>query len=171
MRFEYKVVPAPTRGKKAKGVKGTAGRFAQALSDVMNDLAADSWEYLRTDTLPAEERSGLTGHTTVFQNMLVFRRAVATEAERTQAVSIDAESDEDTPAEVDSIEAETAEDASGSGEAATDAPDTGSENLFLGDVAESHAPKLPSAKAAQGIPDVPETAPEKTDPTRDVAAE
>lgn len=79
MSFEYKVVPAPTRGKKARGVKTAADRFAHALGEVMNELAADGWEYLRTDTLPSEERSGLTGRTTVFQNMLVFRRAVAAE--------------------------------------------------------------------------------------------
>ena len=68
------MVPAPTRGKKAKGLKSAADRFANALSEVMNEMAAEGWEYLRTDTLPAEQRSGLTGRTTVFQNMLVFRR-------------------------------------------------------------------------------------------------
>lgn len=77
MGFEYKVVPAPTRGKKAKGAKTGADRFALALAEVMNTLAAEGWDYLRTDTLPAEERHGLTGRSTVFQNMLVFRRARA----------------------------------------------------------------------------------------------
>ncbi len=74
--FEYKVVPAPMRGLKAKGVKGTPARFANALQSVMNDLGADGWEYQRTDTLPVEERVGLTGKNTTFQNMLVFRRAI-----------------------------------------------------------------------------------------------
>ncbi|MAM61652.1 DUF4177 domain-containing protein [Maritimibacter sp. UBA3975] len=76
-RYEYNVVPAPKKGKRAKGVKGVEGRFAHALSECMNEMAADGWEYLRTDTLPSEERSGLTGRSTVFQNMLVFRREVA----------------------------------------------------------------------------------------------
>lgn len=81
MTFEYKVVPAPTRGKKAKGLKTRADRFANALAGVMNELAAEGWEYLRTDTLPSEERQGFTGRSTVFQNMLVFRRStVAAEA-------------------------------------------------------------------------------------------
>ena len=75
-RFEYKVVPAPKKGQRAKGVKGTEGRFAHALESVMNELGAQGWEYLRTDTLPAEERAGLTSRTTTFQNMLVFRRAL-----------------------------------------------------------------------------------------------
>ena len=76
MAFEYKVVPAPVKGVEARGVKSGPDRFAHALETVMNDLAADGWEYQRTDTLPSEEREGLMGKTTVFQNMLVFRRAV-----------------------------------------------------------------------------------------------
>ncbi len=74
--FEYKVVPAPRHGLKAKGVKGTQARFANALETVMNDLGLEGWEYQRTDTLPVEERQGLTGKLTTFQNMLVFRRAL-----------------------------------------------------------------------------------------------
>lgn len=79
-RYEYNVVPAPKKGKRAKGVKGAEARFAHALAECMNELAADGWEYLRTDTLPSEERSGITGRATVFQNMLVFRREVSAEA-------------------------------------------------------------------------------------------
>ena len=72
--FEYKVVPAPRRGLKGKGVKGNEARFANALQTIMNSLAQEGWEYQRTDTLPSEEREGLMGRTTVFQNLLVFRR-------------------------------------------------------------------------------------------------
>lgn len=77
MVFEYKVVPAPLRGTKEKGLKTPEDRFAKALSDAINALAAEGWEYVRTDTLPSEERSGLRSKTTVFRNMLVFRRMVA----------------------------------------------------------------------------------------------
>jgi hypothetical protein len=41
MRYEYKVIPAPTRGPKAKGVRSTKDRFAHALQTAMNDLGAD----------------------------------------------------------------------------------------------------------------------------------
>ena len=75
MSYEYKVVPAPVRGVKAKGVKTAPERFAHALQAAMNELAADGWEYLRADTLPSEQREGLMSKTTVYQNMLVFRRA------------------------------------------------------------------------------------------------
>ena len=73
-RFEYKVVPAPRRGEKARGVKTTEERFALALTGLMNRLGAEGWDYVRADALPCEERVGLTGSKTSFQNMLVFRR-------------------------------------------------------------------------------------------------
>ena len=83
MNYEYKVVPAPARGLKAKGVKTAEDRFANALETAMNELAADGWEYLRADTLPCEQREGIISKTTVYQNMLVFRRAkVAAKAEQ-----------------------------------------------------------------------------------------
>lgn len=75
--FEYKVVPAPRKGEKTKTAKTTAEKFGVALARVMNEQAAEGWEYLRADTLPCEERVGLTGTATHFQNMLVFRRALA----------------------------------------------------------------------------------------------
>ncbi|MEM7520055.1 MAG: DUF4177 domain-containing protein [Pseudomonadota bacterium] len=79
-RYEYKVVPAPTKGLKARGVKGTEARFSFAIETLMNDLAAEGWEYQRAETLPSVERSGLTGSTTEWRNLLVFRRAEPTEA-------------------------------------------------------------------------------------------
>jgi hypothetical protein len=75
-RFEYKVIPAPRRGEKARGVKSTEDRFAYALTQLMNQLGAEGWDYVRADALPCEERVGLTGTKTTFQNVLVFRRVV-----------------------------------------------------------------------------------------------
>ncbi|WP_082181818.1 DUF4177 domain-containing protein [Aestuariivita boseongensis] len=72
--FEYKVVPAPTKGAKAKGVKTPEARFAHAVETLMNELAGEGWEYVRADMLPSEERQGLTGSTTNWRNLLVFRR-------------------------------------------------------------------------------------------------
>jgi hypothetical protein len=72
--FEYKVVPAPRRGEKAKGAKTTEDRFAHVLTVMMNELGREGWEYVRADTLPCDERVGLTGSKTTYQNMLVFRR-------------------------------------------------------------------------------------------------
>ncbi|MDE9450746.1 DUF4177 domain-containing protein [Aliiroseovarius sp. Z3] len=75
-QFEYEAIPAPRKGKKARGIKTNEDRFAHAMTELLNDMAAEGWEYLRADTLPCEERSGFTGRTTVYQNILVFRRAL-----------------------------------------------------------------------------------------------
>jgi hypothetical protein len=75
-RFEFKVIPAPKRGEKARGVKTTEDRFAFALTNLMNQLGAEGWDYVRADALPCEERVGFTGSKTTFQNVLVFRRII-----------------------------------------------------------------------------------------------
>ncbi|MEW9919088.1 DUF4177 domain-containing protein [Marimonas sp. MJW-29] len=79
--YEYKVVPAPTKGLKARGVKGPEARFSHAIQTLMNDLAAHGWEYQRAETLPSVERSGLTSTTTEWRNLLVFRRVREDDAE------------------------------------------------------------------------------------------
>lgn len=77
--YEYTVIPAPSRGEKAKGARSGIERFAATLSDALNDMARDGWEYVRAETLPAEERSGLTSRSTVYHNLLVFRRSLVAE--------------------------------------------------------------------------------------------
>jgi len=73
-KFEYKAVPAPTTGTKARGIKATEDRFALSLTDTLNDMAGDGWEYVRAETLPCDERKGLTGSQKSYQNILIFRR-------------------------------------------------------------------------------------------------
>jgi len=92
-RYEYKVIPAPQKGAKAKGVKTPEGRFATSIEQVLNEMGQQGWEYQRAELLPSEERSGLTGSTTNWRNVLVFRRLV--EAAATEAVAPDAPSVED----------------------------------------------------------------------------
>jgi Domain of unknown function (DUF4177) len=75
--YEYKVLPAPDRGEKARGAKTAGDRYAQAMTSLLNRMAQEGWDYVRADMLPSEERSGLTRRTTVYHHMLVFRRGVA----------------------------------------------------------------------------------------------
>jgi len=82
--YEYKVVPAPTKGLKARGVKTPEARFANSVELVLNTLGTEGWEYLRAELLPSDERSGLTGSTTNWRNVLVFRRPVTTDADAFQ---------------------------------------------------------------------------------------
>lgn len=88
--YQYKVVPAPSRGLKGKGVKGADGKFAFALEKLMNDMGAAGWEFQRAETLPSEERAGLTSKTTVFRNVLVFRRTRDADVSAFEPVLLDA---------------------------------------------------------------------------------
>lgn len=75
--FEYMAVPAPTQGTKAKGAKTTEARFALSLTSLLNEMAEEGWEYVRAETLPCDERKGLTRTQTTYQNILIFRRLKA----------------------------------------------------------------------------------------------
>jgi len=75
-RHEYKVVPAPRRGTKSREAKTNEDRFALTLSTLMNDLGRDGWEYVRSETLPTEERAGFMKTRVVEQTMLIFRRVM-----------------------------------------------------------------------------------------------
>jgi len=79
-RYEYRVVPAPRRAARVKALRTAEDRFAHALGAVMNALGAEGWEYIRTDSLPVEERAGLASRRTVYRSMLVFRRPLAEDA-------------------------------------------------------------------------------------------
>lgn len=72
-RYEYKLIPAPEKSTRHKGLKG-ADLFAATLEDLLNSLGAEGWQYLRAEILPEEVRSGLTSRTTTYRNLLVFRR-------------------------------------------------------------------------------------------------
>ena len=75
---EYRVVPAPRRGIKAKGARRPEDRFAHAVESEMNRMAAEGWEYVRSDTLPRDHKAGwFSRPVTVYDTVLVFRRAAA----------------------------------------------------------------------------------------------
>ena len=73
--FDYKVVPAPQRVKKVRGITGAADLFALTLTDAINEVARQGWEYVRAETMVAEAPGGfLRKAATSEQTMLVFRR-------------------------------------------------------------------------------------------------
>jgi hypothetical protein len=73
--FEYKTICAPRKALKIKGVKGADNRYAQTLTDVINEQSADGWEYFRAESLPVDEKSGMMGKTAEkYLSLLIFRR-------------------------------------------------------------------------------------------------
>jgi len=75
-RYEYKCVAAPRRTKTFKGVRSHEDLFAAVLAEIMNNMAAEQWEYLRAESLPCEEKTGLTSRVEGYQSVLVFRRPI-----------------------------------------------------------------------------------------------
>lgn len=79
MVYEYKCIGAPERGKRKRGAKTRSDRVANAMEEAIAAEAVDGWEYMRTDLVPVEERSGLFGRThEVHRAILVFRRMLDT---------------------------------------------------------------------------------------------
>lgn len=80
MDFEYKVIPAPTKGRKMRGFRRPDEKFAYAVQEKMNEMSQLGWEFIRSETLPNTERTGLTRRTTIDRSLLVFRRPLQTAA-------------------------------------------------------------------------------------------
>ena len=88
--YEYKVVPAPRRAKRVRGVKGAEELFALTLTDAINEVARQGWEYVRAEHLSAEAPGGwFRGGTSGEQAVLVFRRDRETLGPRLAAVRAD----------------------------------------------------------------------------------
>jgi len=76
IQYDYKVVPAPRRAKKIRGIKGTEELFAHTLTEAINEVARQGWEYVRAEHLQAEGPGGwFRGPQAGEQTVLVFRRA------------------------------------------------------------------------------------------------
>jgi hypothetical protein len=73
-RYEYKVVPAPGRAGKHKGAGGVEARFALTLAEVMNEHGANGWHYLRSETMPVEDKRMLRKSSVDDVTVLVFQR-------------------------------------------------------------------------------------------------
>jgi hypothetical protein len=85
--FDYKVVSAPRRSKKAKGVREPADLFALTLTEAINEHARGGWEYVRAETLPAKSPGGFFRRAAEENvTVLIFRRARENLSPRLEAV-------------------------------------------------------------------------------------
>ena len=75
MTYEYKIVGAPEKGKRKRGMRRRSDRVAAAFADIIKSEAVDGWEYLRTDLLPIIEGAGwFRRGREVNRAVMVFRR-------------------------------------------------------------------------------------------------
>jgi hypothetical protein len=84
--YEYKVIPAPRKAQRTKGAKGTTERFAIGLQATLNELGASGWSFVRSETLPVDERHGLLRKAVEeFHTVLIFRRPLTARAATEEA--------------------------------------------------------------------------------------
>ena len=89
--YTYKCVAAPRRAKKSRDHRTPADALVAAFEAAIAEQAAAGWEYLRTDLVPMEAKSGWMGPVSeTHQGVMVFRRRVAAAARL--------DSDDDRPA-------------------------------------------------------------------------
>jgi hypothetical protein len=92
MHYDYKVVPAPKRAKRVKGVHSAEDLFALTLTEAINEVARQGWEYVRAEHLPAEASRGwFRAPAAGEQTVLVFRRPREALGPRLAAVRPDPE--------------------------------------------------------------------------------
>jgi hypothetical protein len=73
--YDYKVVPAPKRARRMKGVRTAEELFALTLTEAINEVARQGWEYVRAEHMPAEASRGwFRSAVAEEQTVLVFRR-------------------------------------------------------------------------------------------------
>lgn len=75
-RYEYRLEAVPTKSKRYKGLPKSDDAFALTVSDAINDLAKDGWEFFRIETMNETCRAGLFGTKTVSRDYMVYRRAL-----------------------------------------------------------------------------------------------
>ncbi|SFI49794.1 hypothetical protein [Jannaschia pohangensis] len=78
--YEYEAVPAPTKAERRPGLKTDGERLAFALSEILNIMAEDGWDYIRSDTFSTESWTDVTGTAEKSQTILIFRRPLTYEA-------------------------------------------------------------------------------------------
>lgn len=89
--YEFKVIPAPRKAEKIKGVRNGDDRFAHTITNTINTLAEDGWEYLRAESLPVDEKASMIGKSVEkYLSLLVFRREMFVEPEEIQEIKVEA---------------------------------------------------------------------------------
>ena len=75
--FAYKCVAAPRRARKSREHRTPTACLVASMEEAIAAEAAAGWEYLRTDLIPMEAKSGwFSPMTETHQGVMIFRRAV-----------------------------------------------------------------------------------------------
>lgn len=72
--FEYKVVPAPTVGRRRQRRVDGLDKYASTISDVMTELGFDGWDFVGAEVLRERRRRFLILVCDVERTLMIFRR-------------------------------------------------------------------------------------------------
>lgn len=72
--YEFKLVPAPLRPVQKKVRSSAEDGFCVTLTEMVNDMAADGWEYVRCESLPGPSRGWKFWKPREERQVFVFRR-------------------------------------------------------------------------------------------------
>ncbi len=123
-RYEYKLAPTPSRQARFKDKKGDA--FARTITETLNEIARDGWEFVGRETIAEHRRKGLFRVRRVARDFLVFRRALPDSTPssefsrdlRAEAGAANAPTASSRPLSIETLRARMAEASSGTPESA-----------------------------------------------------
>lgn len=72
--YEFKMIPAPERPARMKGLARGEDQFCATLTNVVNEMAADGWEYVRCEALPCSRSRWAFWARRTERQVFVFRR-------------------------------------------------------------------------------------------------
>jgi hypothetical protein len=75
-RYEYQVVSTPTKRIKFKGLKKTDDAFALTLTENINELAREGWQFVLSETIAETSRSFFGKTRRQERDFMVYRRAL-----------------------------------------------------------------------------------------------
>lgn len=74
--FEFKVLPAPRRSKRMKGLMRGQNRFCATVTEFLNENGLDGWEFIGFEMMPLESRRFLFFQYVGECPCMIFRREV-----------------------------------------------------------------------------------------------
>lgn len=73
--YDYKVVPAPKRVKKIKGISAAPDLFALTLTEAINEVARQGWEYYCSESITVQAPGGWFKRGAIEEQVvLIFRK-------------------------------------------------------------------------------------------------
>ncbi|MEM1272665.1 MAG: hypothetical protein AAGF88_02550 [Pseudomonadota bacterium] len=75
-RYEFTVIPAPTRVRKLTDLTKGQDKFCATITDILTDMGLEGWDFMGAETLPYTRRRFIIFWQNAERTCLVFRREI-----------------------------------------------------------------------------------------------